>query len=96
MREFFTSPLFFAIIGGFIISYLYQILVSGPREADSNKRVTEYMGRLSEDGLARIKDTLRQTDKNSAIKLFREETGVGQTEAKECINFIIREMREKK
>ncbi len=96
MREFFTSPLFFTVMGGFIISYLYQILIAGPREADRNKRVTEYTGRLSEDALSRIEDTLRQKDKNSAIQIFRDETDVGQSEAKESINFIIREMRKKK
>jgi len=95
MPEFLTNSIFLAVIGGFLISYVYQIVISGPREADRNKRVEEYMGRLSVEGLARIESAIAQKDKIGAIKIFREETNVGLAEAKESVAFIIKEMRKK-
>ena len=92
MLDFLTSGYFIGGIIGFMILYMYQVMFKGPQEADRNKRIDEYMGRLSDDGRARIEKTLSAKDKIGAVKIFREETNVGLVEAKECIEFIIKDM----
>jgi len=95
MLEFLSSPGFLFVVVGFIISYLYQVVIRGPKEADQKKRIDEYMARLSPEAHTRIRQTLEANDKAAAIEIFGAETKVGLKEAKECINFMIREMKRK-
>ena len=86
------SPTFIAIIVGFAIFYVFQVSFKGPREADRQKRIDEYLGRLSEDARSRIEAELISGDKLGAIKTFREETNVGLAEAKESVEFMKKEL----
>lgn len=92
MPEFFTSPTFFAVIAGFIVMYVVQVVIRGPREAERKKRVEEYTGRLSHEAQSKIETVLASGDKLGAIKIFREETNVGLVEAKEAIAAIKKQM----
>lgn len=92
MTDFLTSPIFFAVLGGFMVMFMIQTLIQGPKEADQKKRIEEYMGRLSDEGRANIEEVLSSGDKIGAIKIFREETQVGLLEAKECVAFIEKQM----
>lgn len=96
MFENINKTYFLGLFLGFILFYCYQVLIRGPKDAARDTRVSEYIDRLSADGRTRIEQTLAQKDKIGAIKIFREETSVGLSEAKECIDFIIREVKQKK
>lgn len=95
MREFFTSPMFFAILGGFLISYLVQVLIMGPRDAARIERMEDYVSRLSNDERANIERLLKDKDKTQAVTLIQERAKIGKTEAKECANYVIRQLRKK-
>ncbi len=91
--DMFTNPTFIAVIVGFVILYVYQVSFKGPKEADRQNRIDEYMGRLSDDAKHRIESLLEGGDKLGAIKLFREEANVGLVEAKEAINFMKKHLK---
>jgi len=93
MRDFFESSMFWAVLGGFAVMFLYQIVIRGSLDEDRDKRITEYMSRLNDDARARIDTTLAEKNRIEAIKIFRAETNVGLKEAKECIEYIRRENR---
>lgn len=95
MREFFTSPMFFAILGGFLISYLVQVLIMGPRDKAKNERMEDYVSRLSDNGRTEIETLLKNKDKTGAIDLIQQRAKIGKTEAKDCVNYIIRQMKKK-
>lgn len=93
--DFFTSPTFIAVVIGFGLFYVFQVSFKGPQEADRQKRIDEFVGRLSEDARSNIENLLAAGDKLGAIKMFREETNVGLAEAKESIVFLKKEMEKR-
>lgn len=48
---------------------------------------------IRDDKLEAIKDALFQNEKITAIRIYREETGVGLAEAKEAVEEMERELR---
>lgn len=95
MREFITSPMFFAILGGFLISYLVQVLIMGPRDKAKNERMEDYVSRLSEEARIEVDGILKNKDKTGAISFIQEHAKIGKVEAKDCVNYLIRQMKKK-
>lgn len=95
MPKFLTNPIFLAVIGGFIISYLIQVLIMGPKEAARKERNEEYVSRLSGDIYQSIETALKDKDKTKAMALLQEHAKIGAAEAKECAVYIRQEMRKK-
>jgi len=92
MPDFLNSTVLWAALGGFIVMYVYQVLMKGPAEEKQKKRINEYLGRLSEEARGKIEKTIESGDDIGAIKIFREDTNVGLQEGKACIERIKKEL----
>lgn len=93
MPDFLSSPIFFAAIGGFLIAYVFQIFLKGPKNEQLQAANEEYVARLSTDERASIEEAIAGNRKIEAVKYFRAATNVGLKEAKEAVEYMARQKK---
>jgi len=89
MKDFFVSPLFFAILAGFLATYLYQVFFKAGQEQNDLKS-QEYVDRLTPENLAQMKSALGEGNKIEAIKVLRAGAEIGLKEANRVVKYLKR------
>ena len=96
MLDFLTSEYFIGLVLGFALLYMFQVLWKGPKEAERDQRIDDYMERLGDETVGNIESLLSEKKFDDALSLIRETANVGSQEAKETLAFIRQEMKKKK
>ncbi len=87
MPEFLNNPTILAIIAGFILMYVFQVVFKGPAEIKRKAAAEEYIGRLSDDIKAQIESAIIRKDKQAATELLQTEANIGLKEAQETLAY---------
>ncbi len=89
MKDFLVSPLFFAILAGFLATYLYQVFFKASQEQNDLKS-QEYVDRLNPDDLALMKSALASGKPDEAINVLRTGAKIGEKEAGRVLKYLKR------
>jgi len=85
--DFLNNPTILALIVGFILMYVFQVVFKGPAETKRKKAAEEYIERLSDHTREKVETALSNKSKGEAIELVRSEANIGLKEAQETIAY---------
>lgn len=95
MLDFLTSEYFIGLVLGFVLLYMFQVLWQGPKEAERNQRIGDYMERLGEENIGKIETLLSEKKIDEGLSFIQEQANVGMQEAKETLAFIKKSMKKR-